>query len=48
MTEIVYVLTDPVMLGVVKIGCTQGDLATRVRSLFQTGVPLPIPGFLCL
>src|SRR6266403_1029902 len=33
------------MLGVVNIGCTQGDLATRVRSLFQTGVPLPFQVF---
>ena len=41
MTEIVYVLTNEAMPGLVKIGCTQSDLASRVRSLFQTGVPLP-------
>jgi hypothetical protein len=45
MTEIVYVLTNEAMPGLVKIGCTQGDLATRVRSLFQTGVPLPFEVF---
>jgi hypothetical protein len=45
MTDIVYVLTNEAMPGLVKIGCTQGDLATRVRSLFQTGVPLPFEVF---
>ena len=45
MTEIVYVLTNEAMPGLVKIGCTQGDLATRVRGLFQTGVPLPFEVF---
>ncbi|MFK4726326.1 hypothetical protein ABIE89_007426 [Bradyrhizobium niftali] len=45
MAEIVYVLTNGAMPGIVKIGCTQSDLATRVRSLFQTGVPLPFEVF---
>lgn len=45
MTEIVYVLTNEAMPGLVKIGCTQSDLAARVRSLFQTGVPLPFEVF---
>src|SRR5690349_6082309 len=45
MSEIVYVLTNEAMPGLVKIGCTQGDLASRVRGLFQTGVPLPFEVF---
>ena len=45
MAEIVYVLTNEAMPGLVKIGCTQGDLAGRVRGLFQTGVPLPFEVF---
>ena len=45
MAEIVYVLKNEAMPGLVKIGCTQGDLATRGRSLFQTGVPLPFEVF---
>lgn len=45
MGEIVYVLTNEAMPGLVKIGCTQSDLAGRVRSLFQTGVPLPFEVF---
>lgn len=45
MAEVVYVLTNEAMPGIVKIGCTQSDLATRVRSLFQTGVPLPFEVF---
>ncbi|MCP2207456.1 GIY-YIG nuclease family protein [Bradyrhizobium diazoefficiens] len=45
MTEIVYVLTNEAMPGLVKIGCTQNDLAGRVRGLFQTGVPLPFEVF---
>lgn len=45
MSEIVYVLTNEAMPGLIKVGCTQGDLATRVRSLFQTGVPLPFEVF---
>ncbi len=45
MAEIVYVLTNEAMPNIVKIGCTQGDLATRVRSLWQTGVPFPFEVF---
>jgi len=41
MTEIVYVLTNEAMPGLVKIGCTIDNLAARIRSLYQTGVPLP-------
>lgn len=40
MAEIVYVLTNEAMPGLIKIGKTNGDLAERIRGLFQTGVPL--------
>lgn len=40
--EIVYVLTNPAMPGLVKIGkTTQMDLATRLSQLYTTGVPVP-------
>jgi T5orf172 domain len=45
MTEIVYVLTNETMPGLVKIGRTTDDLATRIRGLFGTGVPLPFELF---
>jgi len=41
MGEIVYVLTNEAMPGLVKIGRTNGDLASRIRGLYSTGVPLP-------
>jgi hypothetical protein len=38
----VYVLTNPAMPGLVKIGSTDGDDAgTRIAQLYTTGVPLP-------
>ena len=45
MAEIVYVLTNEAMPGLIKIGRTNGDLAARVRGLYQTGVPLPFELF---
>lgn len=45
MSEIVYVLTNEAMPGLVKIGRTTSDLATRIRDLYQTGVPLPFELF---
>jgi hypothetical protein len=45
MVEIVYILTNEVMPGLVKIGRTADDLATRIRGLYQTGVPLPFELF---
>jgi hypothetical protein len=45
MTEIVYVLTNEAMPGLVKIGCTTDDLTGRIRALFGTGVPLPFELF---
>ena len=42
MPNIVYVLTNPAMPGMVKIGMTdQEDLQLRMRQLYTTGVPLP-------
>lgn len=42
---IIYVLTNPAMPGMVKIGRTQvGGLEARIRQLQTTGVPLP---FVC-
>lgn len=38
---ILYVLTNPVMLGLVKIGCTTGQLEDRIKELSShTGVPV--------
>ena len=45
MAEIVYVLTNEAMPGLVKIGRTTSDLARRIRDLYQTGVPLPFELF---
>lgn len=39
---IVYLLTNPVMPGLVKIGMTgKEDIKTRMRELYTTGVPVP-------
>jgi T5orf172 domain len=40
MTEIVYILTNEAMPGLVKIGRATDDLAGRIRGLYSTGVPL--------
>jgi hypothetical protein len=42
MSEIVYVLTNSAMPGLIKIGLTSNDEAnTRIAQLFTTGVPVP-------
>ena len=42
MPNIVYVLTNPAMPGLVKIGMTdRDDVQHRMRDLYTTGVPLP-------
>jgi hypothetical protein len=42
MAQIVYISTNPVMPGVVKIGKTdQADVIGRAKELFTTGVPVP-------
>ena len=38
---IVYVLTNPAMPGMVKIGKTTRDVSFRLADLYSTGVPLP-------
>ena len=39
---IVYLLTNPVMPGLVKIGMTtQKEIEQRMKELYTTGVPLP-------
>ena len=37
----VYVLTNPAMPGMVKIGKTTKDVSLRLTHLYSTGVPLP-------
>ena len=42
MSVIVYVLTNPAMPDLIKIGkTTRDDLGTRMKELYTTGVPLP-------
>lgn len=45
MADIVYVVTNPAMPGLVKIGITQKTIEQRIRELDQTGVPLPFECF---
>lgn len=45
MAEIVYILTNEAMPGLVKVGKTNNDLAIRIKQLYQTGVPLPFELF---
>ena len=41
-TGIVYVLTNPAMPGIVKIGKTsRGSIDARLNELYSTGVPVP-------
>ncbi len=45
MADIVYILTNETMPGLVKIGFTTNDLAKRIKELYSTGVPLPFELF---
>lgn len=37
----VYILSNPAMPGLVKVGKTTRDVSARANELFQTGVPMP-------
>lgn len=39
--QIVYILRNEAMPGLIKIGRTSGDLAVRMKQLYTTGVPVP-------
>lgn len=42
MKGIIYILTNPIMPGIIKIGkTTQEDVKLRMAQLYSTGVPLP-------
>ena len=43
--NIVYILTNEAMPGLVKVGKTRSDLLSRIRHLDTTGVPLPFECF---
>ncbi|MBL8546596.1 MAG: GIY-YIG nuclease family protein [Hyphomonadaceae bacterium] len=45
MTDVVYVVTNSAMPGLVKIGITQKSIEQRLKELDQTGVPLPFECF---
>ena len=45
MVDIVYILTNEAMPGLIKIGCTNGELASRIKQLYSSGVPLPFELF---
>lgn len=39
--NIVYVLTNPAMKGLVKIGVTTDDVDKRIKEFYSSGVPFP-------
>ena len=41
MSEIVYILTNDCMPGIVKIGRTTNNVEKRMKELYKTGVPIP-------
>jgi T5orf172 domain len=45
MVDIVYILTNQAMPGMVKIGFTKDELAWRIKGLYNTSVPLPFELF---
>jgi len=45
MADIIYVLTNEAMTGLVKIGKTTTSVEQRIRELDETGVPLPFQCF---
>lgn len=45
MPEVIYVLTNEAMPGLIKIGITNGDISERVKQLDNTSIPLPFECF---
>lgn len=45
MTDIIYILTNEAMPGLIKIGKTRSELLSRIRALDTTGVPVPFECF---
>lgn len=45
MPEVVYILTNEAMPGLIKIGRTNGEVSERVRQLDTTPIPLPFECF---
>jgi T5orf172 domain len=45
MPEVIYVLTNEAMPGLVKIGITSGDVSERIKQLDNTSIPLPFECF---
>jgi hypothetical protein len=45
LAEIIYILTNEAMPGLVKIGITSGDVSQRVKQLDNTSTPLPFECF---
>jgi hypothetical protein len=45
MSEIVYILTNEAMEGIVKIGRTTTSVEQRIRELDNTSMPLPFQCF---
>jgi hypothetical protein len=40
--QIIYILTNPAMPGIIKVGITgQSDVEGRMKQLYTTGVPVP-------
>ena len=45
MPEVIYVLTNEAMPGLIKIGITNGDVSERIKQLDNTSIPLPFECF---
>jgi hypothetical protein len=45
MPDVIYILTNEAMPGLIKIGITTGDVGERVKQLDNTSIPLPFECF---